>query len=271
MPRRPSLLVAGGLDPLGGAGITSDATLASALGIAPLPVALALVEQDSHGVRRLWPIAPEQFAGSFRAALEDGQPAVVRVGVIGSLDAAEWLVATLLPWLLTHPQRRLVLDPVLRGGTAHGAPLAPEAMLPLLRALATPQTILTPNAEELAALTAADSCPDFGAAASLALRLHRETGASVLLKSGHTGRPGQDGWVADDAVTLLPAQPRWSLDLHGTGCFLATALACGIARGSPPREAAAEASSMLARLVAEGGVAQVGEGRPQLLHAMARW
>jgi hydroxymethylpyrimidine/phosphomethylpyrimidine kinase len=271
VPRRPSLLVAGGLDPLGGAGITSDATLASALGLAPLPVALALVEQDSHGVRKLWPITPAQFAGSFRAALEDGRPLVIRVGVIGSFEAADWLVTTLLPWLRTDPQRRLVLDPVLRGGTAHGAPLAPEAMLPLLRALATPQTILTPNAEELAALSKGDRSRSFEASAALALALHRETGASVLLKSGHTDRPGQDGWVADDAVSWLPAQPRWSLDLHGTGCFLATALACGIARGRPPLQAAAEASAMLARLVAEGGVAQVGEGRPQLLHAMARW
>lgn len=270
MLTRPSLLVAGGLDPLGGAGITADATLASALGLAPLPVALALVEQDSHGVRRLWPIAPEHFAGSFRAALEDGRPEVVKVGVIGSIEAAEWLVATLLPWLRGDRQRRLVLDPVLRGGTESGALLAPEAMLPLLRALASPQTILTPNADELAELTAGDRNCSFDAAAALALRLHRETGASVLLKSGHTDRQGQDAWVADDAITLLPAQPRWSLDLHGTGCFLATALACGVALGRPPMQAAADASAMLARLVA-GGVAQVGAGRPQLLHAMARW
>ncbi len=267
----PSLLVAGGLDPLGGAGITADATLASVLGLAPLPVALAVVEQDSHGVRRLWPIAPEQFAGSFRAALQDGRPSVVKVGVIGSTSAAKWLVAELLPWLRSDPQRRLVLDPVLRGGTESGAPLAPEAMLPLLRALATPQTILTPNADELAALTEGDRSRSVDAAAALALRLHRETGASVLLKSGHTDSPGQDAWVADGALTLLPAQPRWSLDLHGTGCFLATALACGIARGRPPLQAAADASAMLARLVAEGGVAQVGEGRPQLLHALASW
>jgi hydroxymethylpyrimidine/phosphomethylpyrimidine kinase len=267
----PSLLVAGGLDPLGGAGITADATLASVLGLSPLPVALALVEQDSHGVRRLWPIAPEQFAGSFRAALEDGRPAVVKVAVIGSIEAAAWLVAELLPWLRSDPARRLVLDPVLRGGSKSGAPLAPESMLPLLRALATPQTILTPNADELAALTDGQRNRSFEAAAALALRLHRETGASVLLKSGHTDSPGQDAWVADGALTLLPAQPRWSLDLHGTGCFLATALACGVALGKPPLQAAADASAMLARLVAGGGVAQVGAGRPQLLHALARW
>jgi hydroxymethylpyrimidine/phosphomethylpyrimidine kinase len=269
--KRPSLLIAGGLDPLGGAGITADATLASVLGLAPLPVALALVEQDSHDVRRLWPIALEHVAGSFRAALEDGRPAVVKVGVIGSTEAAEWMIGTILPWLRSVPERRLVLDPVLRGGTAHGAPLAPEAMLPLLRALATPQTILTPNAAELAKLSAAVSPRTHAEAVELALSLHRETGAAVLMKSGHTDCPGQDAWVADGAVTMLPAHPRWSLDLHGTGCFLATALACGIARGRPPLQAAAEASAMLARLVAGGGVAQVGEGRPQLLHAMARW
>ena len=135
-----SLLVAGGLDPLGGAGITADAALTSVLGLAPLPVALAVVEQDSHGVRRLWPIAPEQFAGSFRAALQDGRPSVVKSGVIGSTSAAEWLVAELLPWLRSDPGRRLILDPVLRGGSALGAPLAPEAMLQLLRSLATPRT-----------------------------------------------------------------------------------------------------------------------------------
>ncbi len=271
MQKRPSLLIAGGLDPLGGAGITADAALASVLGVAPLPVALALVEQDSHGVRRLWPIAPDQFAGSFRAALEDGRPAVVKVGVIGSLEAAAWLVAELLPWLRSDPARRLVLDPVLRGGTPLGAPLATDAMLPLLRALASPQTILTPNADELAALASVASPRTYAEAAELALQLHRETGAAVLLKSGHTDRPGEDGWVADGAVTMLPAQPRWSHDLHGTGCFLATALACGIALGRPPLQAAADASAMLARLVAGGGVAQVGAGRPQLLHAMARW
>ena len=271
MQKRPPLLIAGGLDPLGGAGITADATLASVLGLAPLPVALALVEQDSHGVRGLWPIAPDRFAGSLRAALEDGRPAVVKVGVIGSVEAAAWLAAELLPWLQSDPERRLLLDPVLRGGTARGAPLASDAMLPLLRALASPQTILTPNADELAKLVAAVSPRTHAEAVELALRLHRETGAAVLLKSGHTDRPGEDGWIAEGGVTMLPLQPRWSHDIHGTGCFLATALACGVALGKAPLQAAADASAMLARLVAEGGVAQVGAGRPQLLHALARW
>lgn len=272
MARPPSILVAGGLDPLGGAGITADATLVATLGLLPLPVALALVEQDSFGVRRLLPIAAEQFAGSFRAALEDGRPAVVKVGVIGSLEAAAWLRDELLSWLREDRSRRLVLDPILRGGTPDGASLAPGSMLPALCALLTPQTIVTPNAGELAALAERpEAATDRNAAAEAALRLHRSTGALILLKSGHTDQPGQDRWVEAGAVSDLPQQQRWEHDLHGTGCFVATALAAGIARGLTPSDAAVSATSMLARLVAGGGLVRVGAGRPQLLHARAQW
>lgn len=271
MHRRPTLLLAGGLDPLGGAGITADATLASTLGLAPLPVAVAIVEQDSFGVRAVGPFAPASFGGSFRAALVDGRPSIVKLGVIGSVEAARWLAAELLPWLRADAGRRLVLDPVLRGGTPDGAALAPAAMLPSLRHLLTPQTIVTPNASELLALCGLQQPAAPNLPVDAAVALHRQTGAAFLLKSGHTSTPGQDSWLEAGVITPLDAHPRWPHDLHGTGCFVATALAAGLARGLAPRDAARAATNMLARLVAEGGLLQVGAGRAQLLHASARW
>lgn len=272
MRRRPALLVAGGLDPLGGAGITADSLLAATLGFSPLPVLLALVEQDSFGVRRLLPEPPERVEGSLSAALQDGAPRVVKVGVIGAAETGEMLGRQLRAWLASDPERRVVLDPVLRAGTLQGAPLAASTMPALLRSLLGPQWVVTPNAEELAAL-----CDEPGAPTTHALtfaraeRLHRATGCGVLVKSGHTERPGRDGWVDADGSIAFPERRVWAHDLHGTGCFVATALAAGIARGLPPRVAAETATGMLARIVEEGAVLQVGGGRPQILHTDARW
>ena len=272
MLRRPALLVAGGLDPLGGAGITADSTLAATLGVAPLPVLLAIVEQDSTGVHRLLPEPPSRVEGSLRAALGDGSPTVAKLGVIGSPDTAELVGRLLRVWLAGDERRRVVLDPVLRGGTLDGAPLASEAMPTLLRGLLGPRWVVTPNAAELAALCGEAGAPTSHASTvARAERLHRETGCAVLVKSGHTERPGCDGWVDEDGTTLFAAQPVWSESIHGTGCFVATALAVGLCHGLTAGEAAERATRLLAQLVASGGVEQVGQGRPQLRHAEARW
>jgi hydroxymethylpyrimidine/phosphomethylpyrimidine kinase len=95
--------------------------------------------------------------------------------------------------------------------------------------------LLTPNRAEAAALAgAAPDDPDL-----LARLAERLPGPALLLKDGH----GEDATrvrdrLAISGVVYTLARPRQpGPDPRGTGCALATAIACGLARGRPLRHA----------------------------------
>ncbi len=157
----------------------------------------------------------------------------------------------LLPAALVEPVLRevasrgapVVLDPVL--AASDGGDLGSDAAR--LRAALTDMSqetwIVTPNRREAAALADADPAdPDL--LARLAARLGR---AAVLLKDGH----GDDPEVVRDRIWLSGqvhtfARPRVAgPDPRGTGCALATAIACGLAQGQPPLAAIAGAIAWL--------------------------
>jgi hydroxymethylpyrimidine/phosphomethylpyrimidine kinase len=99
-----------------------------------------------------------------------------------------------------------------------------ERLLPLA-------TLVTPNlpeAEALVAIAPRDKEQALAAAGKFAAL----GAANVLFKGGH----GVDDMVRDllvenRTVTLFEAPRRHSRHTHGTGCTLATAIACGLAKG----------------------------------------
>ncbi|HET7786914.1 MAG TPA: hydroxymethylpyrimidine/phosphomethylpyrimidine kinase [Myxococcales bacterium] len=223
----PAVLILGGLDPSGGAGLLADAEAVRAMGARPLCVATALTVQTTRAARRYESVSPALIEESARALLEEEDVRAVKIGMVGNAANAS-AIRKLLPEGLP-----VVVDPVLRatsGASLFDGP--PEALLQLARG-----AILTPNLPEAELL--------LGGPADATLLLARGPSA-VLLKGGHAGGDPVDVLATPQATTRFQA-PRIPSRRRGTGCRLASALAASLAGGTPLLQAVSEARELVRR------------------------
>ena len=211
-----ALYLIGGLDPTGGAGISRDVWVARSL--AP--------EFAVHAVASMWTWqgrgqtarGQEIPLSRFRELLQVLGPGVLKVGAIGAQACGE-LCRQLEQ--LAHPPR-IVLDPVIRasdGGALTG--FGPEHEL-----LAARAALVTPNLGEALAIL---GCGPAGPRELLAALALRWPDTAILLKGGHID-PTEPTVV--DFLRVGDQQNEFSRPRHagrdprGTGCALATAIAC---------------------------------------------
>ncbi len=246
--RPPVILVFGGLDPTGGAGILMDARAAGAAGAHACAVPSCLTVQTTAAFSRFAPVSRKVLDESFAAAAASFRLRAVKVGMVGTRAAAE----AVFSFVCARNDLPLVVDPVLRSSS--GGLLLDRAALPAYRRLIRCAAVLTPNLPEAEKLLDR-RIASFSGAVDAAKDLSALTGASVVLKGGHfpwKGRRGTDIVFSDGAVTLLPPQGVRRGDPHGTGCALAAAIAARIAAGDAVVPAVAAAKSVLSSLVRGG-------------------
>lgn len=228
----PNVLCIGGHDPSGGAGILADAEAVRAAGAFPLTVVTALTDQDTAGLRAVYPQPPEQVEAQCRALVEDGRPRAVKIGLVGSSR----IVRVLGALIDGQPDLPLVLDPVLASNT--GQEMVDAALLNQLRNhLVRRATLVTPNLPE--ACTLADSEDP----ARCARRL-LEFGARWVLVTGTHDRTTPEvvnRLYAADGAERTWSWPRLPWEYHGSGCTLASAIASRLALGQSMVEAVAAA------------------------------
>ncbi len=238
-----TIVVVGGVEPGGGAGVLRDLTTAVALGARAHVVGTAWTEQAA-GIHRVEPRAPEGVRAALAEAVAALRPAAVKVGMGVGAATAEAILAGLGGF--AGP---VVVDPVLatsRGGRLWDGPLS--MLMPLLRRA----TLVTPNGPEAAAL-AGRPVEDVADAESAGQALVAgERLAAVLVKGGHLGSGGRvtdvlvtpAGAIQYDRARLPGPSPR------GTGCALATAVAVCLGRGLPLEAAIQAATAWLAGAIA---------------------
>ena len=141
--QRPTVLCIGGHDPSGGAGIAADAEAIQAAGAFAVTVISTLTDQDTCGLRQLYPQPPEQVEAQCRALIHDSAPRVLKIGLIGDAGVAE-VINRIID---EHPQLPVILDPVLASGA--GQRIADSNLLNQLRQhLIRRSTLITPNLPE---------------------------------------------------------------------------------------------------------------------------
>ncbi len=218
------VVAVGGTDPSGGAGLTRDAAMAQSLGCTVKPVVTAITVQTNTEVRVVDPVSVSLLQAQLQAALTEPRPAAIKIGLVATAEQVTALTAALpddLP---------VVLDPVLRASS--GGRLSPvEGLRPLLRKRVT---LLTPNLPECASLTGrphARTQREIDAQAALLLALGPQ---AVLIKGGHgVGCNSTDHlFIRGQAQPFSFSAPRLTLSVRGTGCSLATAIACALAKGT---------------------------------------
>lgn len=237
----PRVLVIGGSDSGGGAGVEADVKTLTAHGVYAAVAITALTIQDTEAVHDILPVPPEFVARAIRTARADPGIDAVKIGMLGGEGTIAAVAAALEGF--TGP---VVIDPVMHASV--GTPLLdPSALSVFRRELLPLATLLTPNvpeAETLGGLVIRDLADLHEAAASL-LTLGVP---AVLVKGGHlAGEEVTDVLATLDGVESFTAPRLATRHTHGTGCTLASAIAAGLARGMELAEAVRRARAYLRR------------------------
>ena len=263
IPSPPTVLCVGGHDPSGGAGIGADAEAVRAAGAFALTVVTALTDQDTRGLRQVYPQPAARIEAQCRALIADGGPAVIKIGLIG--DAR--LVPILCAICDDYPALPVVLDPVLASGA--GQALADAALIQaLLTDLLPRATLVTPNLPEAQRLSG-------GADAADCARRLRAAGARwVLITGTHEEAPAVTnrlyGGGGDDGDPQSQTWPRLPGDYHGSGCTLASAIAARLALGLSLPTAVAAAQDYTWTSLARAWRTGRGQLTPNRLYALPR-
>ncbi len=257
----PRILVIAGSDSGGGAGIQADIKTAMALGAYASTAITALTAQDTRGVHAIHPVPATFLRQQIDLALADPGADAIKTGMLGDAAAIETVAAA-----LAGSTRPLVIDPVMvaKGGASL---LLANALGALKRALLPLATLITPNlpeAEALTGLTIATPA-DMRSAAEMLLTLGVP---AVLLKGGHARGDTVTDLLATDAGIIAFTRPRLATrHTHGTGCTLATAIACGLAAGLPLPDAVERARNYVQAAIA--AAPGIGAGHGPLGHLVS--
>ncbi len=225
------------------AGTGRDIAVGAALGARVFTAVAAVSAQDSGGVRALAAVDMHTFDAQLDA-LPWQSAGSVRIGALPTGEHVRAVAARLRP----RPDLPAVVDPVLRatlGGALAGDDVAGavDSQMSVL-----PSVILTPNLSEAAVLLGAPVAARDGIAATAEALLRRGVRA-VLLKGGHLDGDPVDVLATRDGTETF-AEARIAGRMRGTGCTLAIALACELARGAALRHAVVEARAYVRAQIA---------------------
>jgi len=183
-------------------------------------------------------VPPEMIRQQIQAALGDGQVRAVKIGMIGGAKAAASIADALRDYDLP-----VIFDPVIRASS--GGRLSDTDALQGIIALSE---LVTPNLDEAAWLCGEEVQEMERQAATI-----RERGdCAVLIKGGHG-----DGESSCDTLFLRDMQtsfcgPRLMQNRRGTGCTLATYIACFRAMGLTLPAACGRARELVQDYIARG-------------------
>ncbi len=220
------VLIVAGSDSGGGAGIQADIKAVTMLGGHAMTAITAITAQNTLGVQAVHPVPTAMVIAQIDSVTSDIGVDAVKIGMIGSAETAAAVAERLSQPDLA--QAALVFDPVMVATS--GSVLADAATIDAFRALLDRAMVATPNLPELEALGGEE-----------AVLAH---GCSLLIKGGHA----EGETVVDRLLETGEGEvARWEaprIDTphsHGTGCTLASAIACGLAQGMPLEPAIARA------------------------------
>jgi len=223
----PRTLTIAGSDSGGGAGIQADLKTMQELGAFGMSVITALTAQDTLGVHGIHEVPADFVTAQLDAVAGDIGVDAAKTGMLASAE----IIAAVAEGVRRHRIDRFVVDPV--AASKHGDPLLRPDAVDALRDLVLPLAeLVTPNLGEVRVLTGVEvhEVGDLRRAAEAVKALGPRW---VLVKGGHL--PGNaaaiDLLTDGDRVVEITSERLDTVDTHGTGDTLASAITVARARG----------------------------------------
>ncbi|HEY3777054.1 MAG TPA: bifunctional hydroxymethylpyrimidine kinase/phosphomethylpyrimidine kinase [Rhizomicrobium sp.] len=265
-PAPARVLIIAGSDSSGGAGIQADIKTATALGAYAATAVTAVTVQDTVRIHAIHPVPASIVRDQIACVLDDIGADVIKVGMLGSADIVAAVADILQEKARGIP---LVLDPVLT--STSGTPLLEETAISVLKERFLPLTmLLTPNIPEAEAL-ARMYVRKTDEMRSAAEKLRMLGPQAVFIKGGHAeGETVEDILVWQGGVETFEFPRVHTSNTHGTGCTLATAIACGLANGMPLALAVRRARGFVQNALKDAHGFGRGYGPLNHLHGIVR-
>ena len=219
------ILSIAGSDSSGGAGIQADIKTICALGGYAMTAITAITAQNTKGVDAVHRVAPEMVRAQIRAVLDDIGVDAIKIGMIGN-----GAIASVIAEEIKGFNVPIILDPVMVATSgaslldADAQGILRDDLMPLAR-------VLTPNLPEAEALSG-QTIKTLDDVRRIAQTLLAMGPKAVLIKGGHTdGDTLVDFLLWENGEALFEGARIQTINTHGTGCTLASALAVFLAQG----------------------------------------
>ena len=215
---KKKILIIGGHDPSGGAGVMMDANICRLNDCHPLTLITAETVQNSQKSKDNFPATMKVFKKQLDFILEDIKPDAIKIGLIGSYEIAQiiknFLVKTKMP---------VVIDPVI--GPTSGKSFLNNKAIEFMRDELLPlASIVTPNEDELFKLSNKKNIEN-------SIEFFYELGVKNILVTGKIKTNKIVNYLFSDGSDPLQFKNHLLKGyFHGTGCMLSSLISIFLAK-----------------------------------------
>ena len=226
MKPKTKILIIAGSDSSGGAGIQADIKTATSLGGYAMTALTAITAQNTTGVLSINSVKAKDVSRQILFTCKDIRPDVVKIGMLHSIPIIDSVAKSLKKIKL----KKIILDPVMvaKGGQKL---INLQAINRLKNKLFGLVMLITPNIPEAEVLSSSkiNSIDDM----ILAARKIKNLGVdNVLIKGGHLkSKEIYDILLCKNKIKIFKNRKIKSLNTHGTGCTLSSAISTYIGCG----------------------------------------
>lgn len=220
-----AVLFIGGSDSSAGAGIQADLKVAWEYNVYGVSALTSITAQTAQRFVSLEFVSPNLLQKQLQLLWDTFDIPIVKTGLIGNPSLLKVIVQ-----FFKDKSVKIICDPVLK--TSTGYSLEEKHYVEMLKNEFFPMVyLLTPNKHEALKLLDQElgeaPPPDF----VLSLLKEMIETPNILLKGGHwLGNTSDDYLIVQEAgnkIFTLKGERIVGIDLHGSGCRLASAIACG--------------------------------------------
>ena len=215
---KKKILIIGGHDPSGGAGVMMDANICRLNECHPLTLITTETVQNSHKSKGNFPANEKVFKKQLDFILDDIKPDAIKIGLIGSYE-----IARAIKNFLEKTKMPIVIDPVI-GPTSGNSFLNTKAIEFMRDELIPLASIVTPNEEELFKLSNKKNVEN-------SIESLYELGVKNVLVTGKIKNKKIMNYLfSDGSNTLQFKNHLLQGNFHGTGCMLSSLLTVFLAK-----------------------------------------
>lgn len=220
------LLSIAGYDPTAGAGACLDLKIFQSFGYHGMGILTSLTAQNTTGVTKVRCPSSRFIWDQYHSLQNDVDFSGIKVGMLGCAENINPIIRI----LNDNPDIPMIIDPVFK--SSKGDWLFDKNSIPIyMKKIRGKASLLTPNLEE-AKLISGIKIENVHDAEKAAQEIFELTKTPCLLKGGHLRRENID-ILYDGNKFYTYKNRKLRKKVHGTGCFLSSALLCYMVKGLP--------------------------------------
>jgi len=220
------LLSVAGYDPTAGAGVSLDLKVFQSLGYQGMGIVTSLTVQNTLGVKKIHCPHARFIWNQYCILRDEVEFSGVKVGMVGCKEN----INPVLRILADNPNTPRIIDPVFKSSAGDWL-LEKESIPIFMNKIRGRASLITPNLEEAELISGMKigNVPEMKKAAQ---EIFDQTKTPCLIKGGHLQDQNID--ILYDGHKFHSYKKRkLKKKVHGTGCFLSSALLCYMVKGLP--------------------------------------